>query len=64
MTMEEILELQRNHNDQMLEQKLKQARYENRQRTLNAGIDLIAMQMKINTLVLMYSALSVRELRK
>jgi hypothetical protein len=60
MTMEEILELQRKHNDQMLEQKLKQVRYENRQRTLNAGIDIIAMRMRMNTLALMYSAIRDR----
>lgn len=52
MNMKEILELQRKNDEQILEQKLKAARYENRQAAINLGAHIISEQMKANAMAL------------
>ena len=52
MNLKEILELERKHNEKMLEHKLMVARYENQQSMINLGVHVIAEQMKANTMAL------------
>jgi len=52
MNLQEILELERKHNEQMLEHKLSAARYENQQTVINLGVHIISEQMKANTMAL------------
>jgi len=52
METKEILELERKHNEQMLEYKIQKARHENQQAMINLGVDIISEQMKANTMAL------------
>ena len=52
MKLKEILELERKHNEQMLDNKLRVARYENKQAMINLGVHIISEQMKANTMAL------------
>jgi len=52
MEMQEILGLERKHNEQVQERKLKVARYENQQKMINLGVHLISEQMKARTMAL------------
>jgi hypothetical protein len=61
MEMKDILELERKHNEQMLEAKTKQAHYENKQQTINAGISILSMQMSSNIIALFAMAFRDRK---
>lgn len=52
MKLDEISELEHRHNEQVLEHKLKAARYENQQAMINLGVHIISEQMKANTMAL------------
>ena len=52
MDLKEILELERKHNEQMLENKLRVARYESKQAMINLAVHIISEQMKANTMAL------------
>lgn len=52
MKLEEILELERKHNKEKLEQKLMAAKYENKQALINLGVHILSEQMKANTMAL------------
>ena len=52
MDMKEILELERKHNEQVLERKLESVRYENQQAAINLGVYIISEQMKANAMAL------------
>jgi len=52
MDMKEILELERKHNEQVLEHRLESVRYENQQAMINLGVYIISEQMKANAMAL------------
>jgi len=52
MDLKEILELERKHNEQVREHKLRVARHENKQAMINLGVHIISEQMKVNTMAL------------
>lgn len=52
MKSEEILELQRKHNEQMLENKLKIARQEHQSIMTNLGVYIVSEQIKTNSMAL------------
>ena len=50
MFTQQILELERRNNEQKLKQRLASEKYERQQEALNLGIQIIAEQMKANTM--------------
>ncbi len=55
-TPEEIFKLKEDNDRQVIEHKQKQFEMENKQRILNAGIEVINMNMSYNILSLFYSS--------
>ena len=53
MKLKKLLELDQKINEQMLEHKLKNAEYENRQAIINLGVQIISQQMTANTIALL-----------
>lgn len=60
MSLDEIFELERKNVEQKMAMDVARARFENRQHCINAGINIICVQMTINTLALMCGALRDR----
>ena len=52
MDLKEILDLERKHNEQILENKVRFARYQHKQAMINFGAHIISEQMKVNTAAL------------
>ena len=53
---QEIFDLKRKITQDNLDWEREKARQENRERTLNAGINIIAEQLRYNTLAMFYRA--------
>jgi len=58
MNIKEIHELEAKHRKLEIEYKMSEARYKNREQAINAGINIIALQMRYQTLAMLYRGLN------